>query len=244
MELASLNSDMALACEIKHDDKLTDEDGVYIQVWFSLVYHCPKYFSLFDLNQAALLYTSCSGQRRLRICNMSLNGEYFSSFPRNMQFSGFNISRFSHLYIFSVWQHGRAVPQLWPGYCCQFPCKTGALNLSPKESRTHLELFRMCRSWRRRTPRQWGRSWCSSAPPYSPATGGTKLWWSSKLMEISGKTARAPAALANWSCRSAWSCCPSTPTASWRATHSRAAGGPAAPFTNVEMILLQEHINE
>merc|ERR1719210_2077618 len=53
MELASLNSDMAMACEIKHDDKLTDEDGVYIQ--------------------AALLYTSCSGQRRLRICNMSLN---------------------------------------------------------------------------------------------------------------------------------------------------------------------------
>ena len=34
MELASLNSDMALACEIKHDDKLTDEDGVYIQVIF------------------------------------------------------------------------------------------------------------------------------------------------------------------------------------------------------------------
>ena len=34
MELASLNSDMALACEIKHDDKLTDEDGVYIQVTF------------------------------------------------------------------------------------------------------------------------------------------------------------------------------------------------------------------
>jgi len=53
MELASLNSDVALACEIKHDDKLTDEDGVYIQ--------------------AALLYTSCSGQRRLRISNLSLN---------------------------------------------------------------------------------------------------------------------------------------------------------------------------
>ena len=104
------------------------------------------------------------------------------------------------------------------------------LLISPEESRTHLELFRMCRSWRRRTRRQWGRSWCSSAPPYSPATGGTKLWWSSKLMEISGKTARAPAALANWSCRSAWSCCPSTPTASWRATHSRAAGGPGCTF--------------
>jgi len=53
MELASLNSDVALTCEIKHDDKLTDEDGVYIQ--------------------AALLYTSSSGQRRLRISNLSLN---------------------------------------------------------------------------------------------------------------------------------------------------------------------------
>merc|ERR1740124_1921430 len=53
MELASVNSDMALACEIKHDDKLTDEDGVYIQ--------------------AALLYTSVSGQRRLRICNLALS---------------------------------------------------------------------------------------------------------------------------------------------------------------------------
>ena len=28
----SLNSDAALCCEVKHDDKLTDEDGVYIQV--------------------------------------------------------------------------------------------------------------------------------------------------------------------------------------------------------------------
>lgn len=51
--LASLNSDMAIACEIKYDDKLTEEDGVYIQ--------------------AALLFTSCSGQRRLRVINLSLN---------------------------------------------------------------------------------------------------------------------------------------------------------------------------
>merc|ERR1719312_66398 len=53
MELAALNCDMSLACEIKHDDKLTEEDGVYIQ--------------------AALLYTSVSGKRRLRILNLSLN---------------------------------------------------------------------------------------------------------------------------------------------------------------------------
>ena len=42
----------AVSVEIKHDDKLTEEDGVYIQV--------------------ALLFTSVSGQRRLRILNLSL----------------------------------------------------------------------------------------------------------------------------------------------------------------------------
>ncbi|XP_067008422.2 protein transport protein Sec24C [Anabrus simplex] len=52
MELASIDCDKAVAIEIKHDDKLTEEDGVYIQV--------------------ALLYTSCGGQRRLRILNLSL----------------------------------------------------------------------------------------------------------------------------------------------------------------------------
>jgi len=41
-----------VAIEIKHDDKLTEEEGVFIQV--------------------ALLYTSCSGQRRLRIINLAL----------------------------------------------------------------------------------------------------------------------------------------------------------------------------
>lgn len=52
MELASIDCDKAVAIEIKHDDKLTEEDGVYVQV--------------------ALLYTSCGGQRRLRILNLSL----------------------------------------------------------------------------------------------------------------------------------------------------------------------------
>lgn len=41
-----------MAVEIKHDDKLSEDEGIYIQV--------------------ALLYTSCSGQRRLRIINLSL----------------------------------------------------------------------------------------------------------------------------------------------------------------------------
>ncbi len=31
-ELASMNADSAVACEVKHDDKLTEEDGVYVQV--------------------------------------------------------------------------------------------------------------------------------------------------------------------------------------------------------------------
>ncbi|XP_053694400.1 protein transport protein Sec24C isoform X2 [Sabethes cyaneus] len=51
MEIASIDCDKSVAIEIKHDDKLTD-DNVFIQV--------------------ALLYTSCSGQRRLRILNLSL----------------------------------------------------------------------------------------------------------------------------------------------------------------------------
>ncbi|GLG96873.1 Protein transport protein Sec24C [Gryllus bimaculatus] len=51
MELASIDCDKAVAVEIKHDDKLTEEDGVYVQV--------------------ALLYTSCGGQRRLRVLNLS-----------------------------------------------------------------------------------------------------------------------------------------------------------------------------
>jgi len=53
MELASVNSDAAFTVEIKHDDKITDEEGVFVQ--------------------AALLYTSVSGQRRLRIINSSFN---------------------------------------------------------------------------------------------------------------------------------------------------------------------------
>ncbi|KYB24587.1 protein transport protein Sec24C [Tribolium castaneum] len=52
MELAAIDCDKAVAVEIKHDDKLSEEEGVYIQ--------------------AALLYTSCSGQRRLRVMNLSL----------------------------------------------------------------------------------------------------------------------------------------------------------------------------
>ncbi|KAJ8982087.1 hypothetical protein NQ317_011085 [Molorchus minor] len=52
MELASIDCDKAVAIEIKYDDKLSEDEGVYIQV--------------------ALLYTSCSGQRRLRVLNLSL----------------------------------------------------------------------------------------------------------------------------------------------------------------------------
>merc|ERR1711962_289878 len=65
-ELASINSDMAIACEIKYDDKLTEEDGVYIQ--------------------AAILFTSCSGQRRLRVINLALNtGSSMAEMYRNCE---------------------------------------------------------------------------------------------------------------------------------------------------------------
>lgn len=47
-----LDASKSVCIEIKHDDKLPPEENVYIQV--------------------ALLYTSCSGQRRLRILNLAL----------------------------------------------------------------------------------------------------------------------------------------------------------------------------
>ncbi|XP_055373003.1 protein transport protein Sec24C [Condylostylus longicornis] len=52
LELASIDAEKSIAIEIKHDDKLPPDENVYIQV--------------------ALLYTSCSGQRRLRINNVAL----------------------------------------------------------------------------------------------------------------------------------------------------------------------------
>uniref|UniRef100_T1I812 Protein transport protein Sec24C n=3 Tax=Rhodnius TaxID=13248 RepID=T1I812_RHOPR len=52
VELASIDPDKAIALEIKHDDKLAEEEGVYIQT--------------------ALLYTSLTGQRRIRVLNLAL----------------------------------------------------------------------------------------------------------------------------------------------------------------------------
>lgn len=52
VELASVDSSKSIAVEIKHDDKLSPEENVYLQV--------------------ALLYTSCGGQRRLRVLNLAL----------------------------------------------------------------------------------------------------------------------------------------------------------------------------
>merc|ERR1712018_773041 len=65
-ELASINSDMAIACEIKYDDKINEDEGAYIQ--------------------AAILFTSCSGQRRLRVINLALNtGSSMAEMYRNCE---------------------------------------------------------------------------------------------------------------------------------------------------------------
>ncbi|XP_028041852.1 protein transport protein Sec24C isoform X2 [Bombyx mandarina] len=53
VELAVMDADKAVGIEVKHDDKLTAEEGVYVQ--------------------AALLYTHRSGQRRLRVLNLALS---------------------------------------------------------------------------------------------------------------------------------------------------------------------------
>lgn len=55
MEIGAIDCDKSIAIELKHDDKLPPEENVYIQV--------------------ALLYTSSSGQRRLRILNLALKAE-------------------------------------------------------------------------------------------------------------------------------------------------------------------------
>ncbi|KAL1139350.1 hypothetical protein AAG570_006334 [Ranatra chinensis] len=52
IEFASIDPDKAVAIEIKHDDKLSEEEGVYLQ--------------------AALLYTSISGVRKIRVLNLAL----------------------------------------------------------------------------------------------------------------------------------------------------------------------------
>jgi len=53
VELAALASDTALGIEIKHDDKLSESEGAYVQ--------------------AAVLYTSVGGRRRLRVLNAAFN---------------------------------------------------------------------------------------------------------------------------------------------------------------------------
>ncbi|XP_060031430.1 protein transport protein Sec24C isoform X2 [Erinaceus europaeus] len=53
VELAGLDGEKTVTVEFKHDDRLNEENGALLQ--------------------CALLYTSCAGQRRLRIHNLSLN---------------------------------------------------------------------------------------------------------------------------------------------------------------------------
>ncbi|XP_007259393.3 protein transport protein Sec24C isoform X4 [Astyanax mexicanus] len=53
VELAGLDCDKTVTVEFRHDDKLSEETGA--------------------LMQCAVLYTSCTGQRRLRIHNMAVN---------------------------------------------------------------------------------------------------------------------------------------------------------------------------
>ncbi|XP_055346247.1 protein transport protein Sec24C-like isoform X2 [Paramacrobiotus metropolitanus] len=59
VHLAALDSEKAILAEIKHDDKLEDKSIVHIQV--------------------ALLYTSLSAQRRVRVMNLALNAS--TEFP-------------------------------------------------------------------------------------------------------------------------------------------------------------------
>lgn len=49
VELAACDSQKSIAIEIKHDDKLTDEDGVYVQVALLYTSIFGKFYLLFSL---------------------------------------------------------------------------------------------------------------------------------------------------------------------------------------------------
>lgn len=53
VEMAAMDSEQSIAVEIKHDDKLSETDGAFVQV--------------------AVLYTTVGGQRRLRVINQGFN---------------------------------------------------------------------------------------------------------------------------------------------------------------------------
>ena len=53
IELAGYDADKSVSIELKHDDKLNEQDGCAIQI--------------------ALLYTNIWGQRKLRIHNLQVN---------------------------------------------------------------------------------------------------------------------------------------------------------------------------
>lgn len=74
VELAAIDSNKGIAVEVKHDDKLTDEDGVYIQVALLYTSICGKGFRILGCIYIIVLFPFLiSGQRRLRIHNLALN---------------------------------------------------------------------------------------------------------------------------------------------------------------------------
>ena len=79
MIFGAIDSDKSVSVELKHDDKLAIESNTYIQVIDDLLLITFLSLSL----QAALLYTSISGQRRLRILTLALTvtSSYTSLYP-------------------------------------------------------------------------------------------------------------------------------------------------------------------
>lgn len=83
MIFGAIDSDKSISVELKHDDKLAVESNTYIQV-NNFARICLRAKSSLILQfQAALLYTSISGQRRLRILTLALTvtSSYTSLYP-------------------------------------------------------------------------------------------------------------------------------------------------------------------
>lgn len=51
VEMSSIDSDSTVCLEVKHDDKLSEAEGAYVQVILLLIFVCSSWWLMLPLNQ-------------------------------------------------------------------------------------------------------------------------------------------------------------------------------------------------